>query len=191
MGPRTRVIQKIDFSIFTEGFGKLNANSLPVEIKIFQDDALEHSNLLASLSKAKPNKRPRAKESGSRGPCTCPKNKCLKLYCDCFSRNVYCENCNCKNCHNTLEFEAIRKEAMTSTLDRNPKAFCPKISTVIAEGEPQVTHSKGCHCDKSACLKNYCECFKSKIACNEVCQCVGCKNIPMKKSKKQLKVNKN
>ena len=193
LGPDTtrtfkRVIQKIDFSLYTEGFGKFKANSLPVEIKIFQDDAFEHSSLLTSLSKSKPAKRHRVKEQGTKISCTCPKSKCLNLYCECFSRGIYCENCNCVNCHNTLEFENIRREAMSSTLERNPNAFCPKISTVVAEGEAQAVHSKGCHCNKSACLKNYCECYQSGAICTEICQCTGCKNIEsVKKSKKAIK----
>ena len=136
--PLKKVIQKIDFSKFTEGFGKFKANTLPVEVKVFQDDTIEHSNLLTSLSKSKPAKRYRSKDPSVKICCTCPKSKCLKLYCECFSRGIYCEDCNCINCHNTLEFENIRKEVMSSTLERNPNAFCPKINKVIGEGDMYI-----------------------------------------------------
>ena len=64
--------------------------------------------------------------------CNCKKSHCLKLYCECFSNKTYCGGCNCINCLNTRENEAIREKAMQATLDRNPIAFDPKITQ--AEG---------------------------------------------------------
>lgn len=145
--------------------------------------------MLTGLSKSKPAKRPRSKEPGTKIICTCPKSKCLKMYCECFSRGNYCDGCNCVNCHNTLEYEDTRREAVSSLLERNPHAFKSKISTVVGEGEALSVHSKGCHCTKSACLKNYCECFQNGAVCTNMCQCTGCKNIePNKKPKKHVKV---
>lgn len=39
-----------------------------------------------------------------RNPCNCKKSKCLKLYCECFAGELYCEGCNCNDCHNTMAY---------------------------------------------------------------------------------------
>lgn len=36
--------------------------------------------------------------------CNCEKSRCLKLYCECFSRNVLCnKGCNCRDCLNNTQ----------------------------------------------------------------------------------------
>ncbi|KAG9139608.1 hypothetical protein Leryth_024025 [Lithospermum erythrorhizon] len=59
--------------------------------------------------------------------CNCKSSRCLKLYCDCFASGIYCDGCNCVNCHNNLGNEVARREAVEATLERNPNAFRPKI----------------------------------------------------------------
>lgn len=54
-----------------------------------------------------------------KGTCNCKKSRCLKLsvflnfnlitrrYCDCFAALRYCSGCNCVDCNNCTEFEAV------------------------------------------------------------------------------------
>ncbi|XAR67014.1 hypothetical protein NMG60_11013423 [Bertholletia excelsa] len=118
--------------------------------------------------------------------CNCKHSRCLKLYCECFASGVYCDGCNCVNCHNNVDNDAARREAVEVTLERNPNAFRPKIASSPhgvrpsreESGEVLVLgkHNKGCHCKKSGCLKKYCECFQANILCSENCKCLDCKN---------------
>lgn len=39
---------------------------------------------------------------------------------------------------------------------------------------------KNCNCEKSQCLKKYCQCFLKGIICNKFCKCINCKNTDIK-----------
>lgn len=119
-----------------------------------------------------------------RKPCNCTKSQCLKLYCDCFANGEFCSNCNCNNCSNNIDHEQERSKAIRACLERNPHAFHPKIGK--GKGETERRHNKGCHCKRSGCLKNYCECYEAKILCTNICKCTGCKNFEESPERKTL-----
>lgn len=105
--------------------------------------------------------------------CSCKKSKCLQRYCECFRRKRFCsDGCSCKDCFNIYEYEDIRDQFFKEQLDRNPQSFSSKI---VAFSAVRV-NSKGCHCKKSSCIKNYCECFAAGVCCTELCRCVCCQN---------------
>lgn len=49
-----------------------------------------------------------------------------------------------------------------------------KAGKIVADLER--LHQKGCHCKKSNCLKNYCECYEAKVPCTDRCKCLSCRN---------------
>jgi Tesmin/TSO1-like CXC domain, cysteine-rich domain len=112
--------------------------------------------------------------------CSCPKSKCVALYCDCFKagRRCHINRCSCMNCKNTIAESGIngaRTAAIRNILARNPRAF-----NTAGMGNPLHKLPKGevaCNCVRSKCLKLYCTCFHHGKLCRpNICSCVGCEN---------------
>ena len=112
--------------------------------------------------------------------CSCPKSKCIALYCDCFKAGRRCKpgTCTCLNCKNTVEesgANGARSVAIRTILARNPRAF-----TTAGMGNPPKELSPGqvaCNCIRSRCLKLYCGCFQAGKVCDpKICTCISCLN---------------
>lgn len=82
--------------------------------------------------------------------CNCPKSKCLKLYCSCYSNGLPCtEACTCRECQNTVG---------------------------LHEGNLKPPKTEGCNCKMTYCEKNYCTCARTQKGCGVHCTCYACKN---------------
>lgn len=106
--------------------------------------------------------------------CTCKHSNCLKLYCACIRQKGYCgNNCKCKECYNTKEFEEIRNKSIQLLEKKRERAF---KSVIVELDDGSKVHAYGCRCHNSNCEKNYCQCFRNKVKCTLNCKCNGCSN---------------
>ncbi len=103
--------------------------------------------------------------------CNCKKSRCLKLYCECLALQKYCTpDCNCVDCHNTMEHKEERETAVNRIMTKNPNSLLRRVPDPVHE--PLV----GCNCKRSSCQQNYCYCYKKGINCGKLCKCTDCAN---------------
>ena len=156
------------------------------EKQISKNISLEDNNLnynsKNSKNEQKINKFPYQKEKVC---CNCTKTKCIKKYCECFANNRLCNNCNCQDCMNKIDY--------SNYLDNNNM-------NNTNENENEIII---CTCTKSNCNKKYCECYKFGVKCNEKCRCINCMNtlnknqtninnsIPNNNNNNKVKLNHN
>jgi hypothetical protein len=119
-----------------------------------------NSNTINNI-KTEPNNLPNSKVH-----CTCKKTKCIKKYCECYSSGNKCFNCKCENCENKPYYiENVSNKKKEEENEEN-----------IELNEDNEEKLIICTCSKSGCNKNYCECFKAKVKCNNKCRCIKCLN---------------
>jgi hypothetical protein len=89
------------------------------------------------------------------GGCTCPRNQCRQLYCACRARGSACSDaCCCRGCTNVNPVAAANDARLR-------KSAAP---------------AQSCRCRRSRCLKRYCDCYRSGVACGDLCGCANCSN---------------
>jgi hypothetical protein len=164
---------------------KIRPKTLFSELKSISDGASAEDHLPGSKNKKGTSHCETKETLETKIKCKCKKSQCLKLYCECFQKLGYCEDCDCVNCSNVPGNEK-REEAIEQMKLKN-STF--KQKQAMQENSKQV--SIGCNCSKSGCVKKYCECFNKGLGCNEQCRCVNCKNkdnsVFLKLNREQLR----
>ena len=168
--------EKGAFSSFTNYKNNNNNNPNNIINNNNPNNTINNNNIKNELS-----------EQNNKIHCTCKKTKCIKKYCECFSSGILCFNCKCENCENKTFFtDNINRKNSNNINNINKieeEIKEKKESKQINEANLDLSDNNTkkliiCTCSKSGCNKNYCECFKAKVKCNNKCRCIKCLNKP-------------
>ena len=125
------------------------------------------------ISKTKTQLKPiRKKERKSKKKvvCNCKNSMCVKLYCECYRNNGFCnKSCGCHDCKNH-----IRNPDHPRLIKENDGNTDQTLFNTDNQSKQII--SKGCNCKRSKCLKKYCECFSHGMKCGDNCSCISCLN---------------
>lgn len=121
--PRNRMFEinrlSSDMIIETEPLINTQQNPLGAELNMIKEEmqSKEESNVV---------------EAPKSISCKCFKSKCVQMYCECFSKGIYCKKgeCQCYSCRNDPDFKIKVDKARQEVLERNPDAFTNKLEVV-------------------------------------------------------------
>ena len=144
-------------------------------LHFFTDTVSNEVNIQGQTNKILFGGNSQGKQFGCSG-CNCRNTKCIKMYCECFRKGVFCVGCNCVGCEN-VENSELRERKVAMIQKKNPEAGQIQSGSALRLTKPSV----GSFGRKRHSAVNECECHQFGAKCSELCQCVDCHNIVDKK----------
>lgn len=118
----------------------------------FKEDELHFDKKKTKINR----KRKDVKHENSKTICYCKRSRCIKLYCECYSKGKRCgKDCKCTNCKSSELSEQVLEHARVNFEKKRESSFC--------------------NC-KKGCNSSHCECYKLGNFCGPRCKCISCGN---------------